>query len=60
MLPKAEEFILDVRSAVRLEQKPTVATDSQLIDPDTTARHCSAQRCGSLRRSRTPTTPHRS
>ena len=38
MLPKAEEFILDVRSAVRLEQKPTVATDSQLIDPDTTAR----------------------
>src|SRR5438552_16535861 len=38
MHPKAEEFILDVRSAARLEQKPTVATDSQLIDPDTTAR----------------------
>jgi hypothetical protein len=38
MYPKAEEFILDVRRAARLEQKPTVATDSQLIDPDTTAR----------------------
>jgi hypothetical protein len=38
MYPKAEEFILDVRRAARVEQKPTVATDSQLIDPDTTAR----------------------
>jgi hypothetical protein len=38
MVSKAEEFILDVRRAVRMEQKPTVATDSQLIDPDTAAK----------------------
>jgi hypothetical protein len=38
MISKAEEFILDVRRAIRQEQKPTLATDSQLIDPDTTAR----------------------
>ncbi len=38
MVPRAEEFILDVRRAARLEQKPTAATDSQLIDPDTTAK----------------------
>jgi hypothetical protein len=37
MDPGADEFVLDVRRAVRLEQKPTVATDSQLIDPDTAA-----------------------
>ncbi|HEY7429089.1 MAG TPA: hypothetical protein VH682_32980 [Gemmataceae bacterium] len=34
MVPKREEFILDVRRAARLEQKPTVATDSDLINPD--------------------------
>jgi hypothetical protein len=38
MFPKAEDFILDVRRAARLEQKPTAATDSQIIDPDSTAR----------------------
>lgn len=38
MVSKAEEFILDVRKAARLEQKPTVATDSQLIDPETGAK----------------------
>jgi hypothetical protein len=38
MFPKAEEFILDVRRAARQEQKPTVITDSQFIDPETTAR----------------------
>jgi hypothetical protein len=38
MTSTAEEFILDVRKAVRLEQKPTFITDSQLIDADTTAR----------------------
>ena len=38
MVPKADEFILDVRKAARLKLKPTVTTDSQLIDPDTTAR----------------------
>jgi len=32
MHPKADEFILDVRRAVRLERRPTVTTDSQLID----------------------------
>jgi hypothetical protein len=34
MVPKTEEFILDVRRAVRLEQKPTVTTDSDMINPD--------------------------
>lgn len=34
MHPKADEFILDVRRAVRMEAKPTVTTDSQLLDPD--------------------------
>src|SRR5579871_340890 len=38
MQPKAEEFILDVRRAARTELKPTVTTDSQLIDPDSVAR----------------------
>ena len=38
MVPTADEFILDVRRAARLEQKPSVATDSQLIDPDVTAK----------------------
>ena len=38
MVSTADEFILDVRRAARLEQKPSVATDSQLIDPDTSAR----------------------
>jgi hypothetical protein len=38
MIPKREEFILDVRRAARLEQKPTVATDADLIDPDALAK----------------------
>ena len=38
MISKAEEFILDVRRMARQEQKPIVATDSQLIDPDTAAK----------------------
>lgn len=38
MQPKADEFILDVRRAMRLEGKPTVTTDSQLVDPDSIAR----------------------
>jgi hypothetical protein len=38
MHPKADEFILDVRRAMRMEAKPTVTTDSQLIDPDSVAR----------------------
>ena len=38
MQSKAEEFILDVRRATRMEAKPTVTTDSQLIDPDSVAR----------------------
>lgn len=37
MHPKADEFILDVRRAARTELKPTVMTDSQLIDPDSIA-----------------------
>jgi hypothetical protein len=37
MNPKAEEFILDVRRAVRTELRPTVTTDSQLIDPESVA-----------------------
>ncbi len=37
MNPKAEEFVLDVRRAANLELKPTVTTDSQLIDPETAA-----------------------
>jgi phytoene dehydrogenase-like protein len=38
MVSKAEEFVLDVRRAARLEQRPTFATDSQLVDPDTAAK----------------------
>ena len=38
MVNQSEEFILDVRRAARQQQKPTVATDSQLIDPDTISR----------------------
>jgi hypothetical protein len=38
MHPKADEFIRDVRRAVRMEAKPTVTTDSQLIDPDSAVR----------------------
>src|SRR5208337_4845409 len=38
MVPKREEFILDVRRAARLEQKPTVATDSEMINPDTVSK----------------------
>src|SRR5437868_261523 len=38
MVPKAEEFILDVRRAARLEQKPTATTDSELINPEAAAR----------------------
>jgi hypothetical protein len=38
MHPKAEEFILDVRRAVRTEQKPVVMTDSHLIDAQPTSR----------------------
>jgi hypothetical protein len=33
-----EQFLLDVRRAVRLEQTPFVVTDSDLIDPERTAR----------------------
>lgn len=33
MHPQADKFILDVRRAMRTELKPTVTTDSQLIDP---------------------------
>lgn len=33
MHPKADEFILDIRRAVRLETKATLTTDSALIDP---------------------------
>ena len=32
MVPKGEEFILDVRRAARLEQKPTMISDSELIN----------------------------
>lgn len=32
MVPKTEEFILDVRRAARLEQKPTMTSDSELIN----------------------------
>jgi len=32
MVPKGEEFILDVRSAARLEQKPTMISDWELIN----------------------------
>ena len=38
MVTKAEEFILDVRRAARQERKPTVTTDSQLIDPATATK----------------------
>lgn len=38
MHPKAEEFLRDIRRAVRMEMKPTVATDAEMIDPDATAR----------------------
>jgi hypothetical protein len=38
MIPKREEFILDVRRAARLEQRPTAATDSDLINPDALAK----------------------
>ncbi len=38
MTPKADKFILDVRQAARLEQKPFVVTNSQLIDPNVVAR----------------------
>jgi hypothetical protein len=38
MVPKREQFILDVRRAVRLEQKPIVATDSEMINPDAVSR----------------------
>lgn len=38
MNAKAEEFIRDVRRAARTELKPTVTTDSQLIDPDSVVR----------------------
>ena|SRR5579884_1407323 len=38
MHPKADEFILDVRQAARTELRPTVTTDSQLIDPGSVAR----------------------
>lgn len=38
MVPRREEFILDVRRAARLEQKPTVTTDSELIKADAVAK----------------------
>jgi len=38
MLPKQEEFFLDVRRAVRTEQKPVVTTDSELLNSDTISK----------------------
>jgi hypothetical protein len=38
MVPSREEFILDVRRAARLQQKPTVITDSELIAPDAVSK----------------------
>jgi len=37
MNQKAEEFILHIRGAARMEGKPVVTTDSQLINPTTVA-----------------------
>jgi len=38
MAPKREEFILDVRRAARLAEKPTVITSSGLANPDVIAK----------------------
>ena len=37
MHPKAEKFILDIRRAAKMEGKPVVVTDSQLINPESVA-----------------------
>jgi hypothetical protein len=37
-VPRPEEFILDVRRAARLEQKPAVITDSRKFKPDAIAQ----------------------
>jgi hypothetical protein len=38
MIPRQEEFFLNVRRAVRLQQRPIVTADSGLVDPDPIAR----------------------
>ena len=38
MYGKNEEFILDVRRAARLEKKPTVTTDSEMMSPDAVSK----------------------
>jgi len=38
MVPKREEFVLDVRRAARVAEKPTVIADSGLVNPDAIAK----------------------
>src|SRR5262249_48481527 len=38
MVPQREEFVLDVRRAARLAEKPTVITSSDLANPDVIAK----------------------
>jgi hypothetical protein len=38
MIPRQEEFFLDVRSAVRFQQRPIVTANSGLVDPDPISR----------------------
>jgi hypothetical protein len=38
MVPETEEFVLDVRRAARLAEKPTVITSSGLANPDVVAK----------------------